>query len=179
MAGDSAEFQMAAALLGVPHPTTYPLYIMLGKLATLVIPFYDLARRVTLVSSFAAALAVALMFLLVRRVTGGTLPSMLAALALAVAPGLWNAATMAEVYALLAALMAAFGYFLIADYSLQIDQRRRTTNDGQRTNVAMPTAHPLANSSLLPSLPASPSRTTACSPSRACRCSRAMCCGAC
>jgi hypothetical protein len=138
MAGDSAEFQMAAVLLGVPHPTTYPLYIMLGKLATLLIPFYDLARRVTLVSSFAAALAVALMFLLARRVTGGTLSAMLAALALAVAPGLWNAATMAEVYALLAALMAAFGFFLIADYRLQIDQRRRTTDDGRRTDVTAP-----------------------------------------
>ena len=129
MAGDSAEFQMAAALLGVPHPTTYPLYIMLGKLATLLIPFYDMARRVTLVSSFAAALAVAFMFLLARRVTGETLSAMLAALALAVAPGLWNAATMAEVYALLTALMAAFGYFLITDYRLQIDQRRQTIDD--------------------------------------------------
>jgi hypothetical protein len=151
MAGDSAEFQMAAALLGVPHPTTYPLYIMLGKLATLVIPFYDLARRVTLVSSFAAALAVAFMFLLARRVTGGTLSAVLAALALAVAPGLWNAATMAEVYALLAALMAAFGYFLIADYRLQIadwqnqgiDERRTTNDKGQQTDVAMPSARPL------------------------------------
>ncbi|HJZ49988.1 MAG TPA: DUF2723 domain-containing protein, partial [Roseiflexaceae bacterium] len=33
LSGDSAEFQMAAPLLGVPHPTTYPLYMLLGKLA--------------------------------------------------------------------------------------------------------------------------------------------------
>ena len=33
--GQLAEFQMAAPLLGVPHPTTYPLYMLLGKLATL------------------------------------------------------------------------------------------------------------------------------------------------
>ena len=51
LSGDSAEFQMAAPLLGVPHPTTYPLYVLLGKLATLVIPFGDLAWRVTIVSA--------------------------------------------------------------------------------------------------------------------------------
>src|SRR5437899_1936066 len=34
--GDYAEFQMCAAVLGVPHPTGYPLYILLGKLFTLL-----------------------------------------------------------------------------------------------------------------------------------------------
>src|SRR5215216_3402886 len=67
LSGDSAEFQLAAPLLGVPHPTTYPLYVLLGKLATLVIPFGDLAWRVTIVSSICAALAVALFYALIRR----------------------------------------------------------------------------------------------------------------
>src|SRR6476620_7305625 len=49
MPGDYAEFQMAAAVLGVPHPTGYPLYIMLGKLFTLL-PFGDVAFRVNLSS---------------------------------------------------------------------------------------------------------------------------------
>src|SRR5437764_2818124 len=66
LSGDSAEFQMAAPLLGVPHPTTYPLYILLGKLATIVIPIGDLAWRVTLVSSVCAALAVALFYALIQ-----------------------------------------------------------------------------------------------------------------
>src|SRR5215212_3184652 len=69
LSGDSAEFQMAAPLLGVPHPTTYPLYVLLGKLATLVIPFGDLAWRVTLVSAGCAALAVALFYAVLRRLT--------------------------------------------------------------------------------------------------------------
>src|SRR6266545_1754306 len=69
LSGDAAEFQMAAPLLGVPHPTTYPLYVLLGKLATLVIPFGDLAWRVTIVSAVCAALAVALFFLLAQRIT--------------------------------------------------------------------------------------------------------------
>jgi hypothetical protein len=115
LSGDSAEFQLAAALLGVPHPTTYPLYVLLGKLATLLIPLGDLAWRVTLVSALCAALAVALFALLARRIVG--LPgAIVAALALGVAPGLWNAATLAEVYALLAALLAALGWLLAANH---------------------------------------------------------------
>src|SRR5215211_9183630 len=69
LSGDSAEFQLAAPLLGVPHPTTYPLYVLLGKLATLLIPLGDLAWRVTLVSAGCAALAVALFYAVLRRLT--------------------------------------------------------------------------------------------------------------
>lgn len=117
LSGDSAEFQLAAPLLGVPHPTTYPLYVLLAKLATLVLPFGDIAHRVTLVSTAAAALAVVLLFLLARRLTGATSAALLAALALAVAPGLWNAATIAEVYALLAALLALTGWQLARSHT--------------------------------------------------------------
>src|SRR5215210_6603548 len=90
LSGDSAEFQMAAPLLGVPHPTTYPLYVLLGKLATLVIPFGDLAWRVTIVSSICAALAVALFYAMIRRLIAAG-PALIGALALGLAPGLWNA----------------------------------------------------------------------------------------
>jgi hypothetical protein len=115
LSGDSAEFQMAAALLGVPHPTTYPLYVLLGKLATLVIPIGDLAYRVTLVSAGAAASGVAIFLLLAREVTESLPAALLGALALGVAPGLWNAATIAEVYALLLLLLALLGYLLAAN----------------------------------------------------------------
>lgn len=113
LAGDSAEFQMAAPLLGVPHPTTYPLYILLGKLATLLVPWGDLAWRVTLVSALGAALAVAALFGAARRALGSTVAATLGALALGCAPGLWNAATIAEVYALMAGLLATLAWLLV------------------------------------------------------------------
>src|SRR5690349_11953418 len=50
MPGDYAEFQMSAAILGIPHPTGYPLYILLGKLFTML-PFGDVAYRVNLSSA--------------------------------------------------------------------------------------------------------------------------------
>ncbi|MDQ2998660.1 MAG: DUF2723 domain-containing protein, partial [Chloroflexota bacterium] len=131
LSGDSAEFQIAAPLLGVPHPTTYPLYVLLGKLATLVIPFGDLAWRVTLVSSLCAALAVGLFFGIARRLTMSASAALVGALALGLAPGLWNAATMAEVYALMMALLAALLAVIVTD-------ERRTTKDEGRTLDSQP-----------------------------------------
>jgi hypothetical protein len=138
LSGDSAEFQMAAPLLGVPHPTTYPLYVLLGKLATLVIPFGDLAWRVTLVSSICAALAVALFFGMARRLCASTPAALVGVLALGLAPGLWNAATMAEVYALLMALLVALLCLIVADGG------RRTEDGGRTPNSQLPTpnSHP-------------------------------------
>src|SRR5687768_7162904 len=127
MSGDSAEFQMAAPLLGVPHPTTYPLYVLLGKLTTLVIPIGDMAWRVTIVSAVCAALAVALFFGMVHHLSASPLAALVGALALGLAPGLWNAATMAEVYALLMALLVVLLCLIVADGA------RRTEGEGRRT----------------------------------------------
>ncbi len=129
LSGNSSEFQFAAPLLGVPHPTSYPLYMLLGKLATLALPFGDIARRVTLVSAACAALAVGLFFSLARRVTRSAGAALPAALALGLAPGLWNAATLAEVYALLMALLVGMWCVLAPT----TDRRRPTADDRQPT----------------------------------------------
>src|SRR5436305_7811001 len=61
MPGDYAEFQFSAAILGVPHPTGYPLYILLGKLFTLL-PVGDVAYRVNLSSAIYMAGAVGMLY---------------------------------------------------------------------------------------------------------------------
>ncbi len=99
LSGDSGEFQFAAPLLAVPHPTGYPLYIVLGKLATFL-PIGDVAHRVTLVAALAGAGTVTLLGILVLRSTHSLLAALVAAAALAVAPGLWHLSTIAEVYTL-------------------------------------------------------------------------------
>jgi hypothetical protein len=111
LSGDSGEFQFAAPLLGVPHPTGYPLYILLGKLATLL-PVGDIAHRVTLVASLAGAATVALLALLLLRVTGSMLAALIAAVALTVAPGLWHLSTIAEVYTLNTLLLTLLALLL-------------------------------------------------------------------
>src|SRR5438045_9307008 len=52
---------MCAAVLGVPHPTGYPLYVLLGKLFTLL-PVGDVAYRVNLSSAVYMAGAVGVLY---------------------------------------------------------------------------------------------------------------------
>ena len=55
--GDSGEFQFAAPTLSIPHPTGYPLYLLLGKLFS-ALPIGNTAYRINLLSAVAAAGAV-------------------------------------------------------------------------------------------------------------------------
>lgn len=110
MPGDYAEFQMSAAILGVPHPTGYPLYIMLGKLFTLL-PFGDVAYRVNLSSAAFMAGATGVLYLValkLLRLAGlgrNWWSAAIGALAFAVAPTVWSMALVARSYALNALLV--------------------------------------------------------------------------
>jgi len=141
--GDSGEFQLAVPLLGIVHPTGYPLYLLLAKLLTLI-PVGNIAYRVNLFSAASAALAVGAFYLsalgMVEAITNRRLasPSLairgesavaptshpcslrLAAtalsLTLAFSLTFWSQATMAEVYALNA-------FFVIALLGLSMKLR--------------------------------------------------------
>jgi hypothetical protein len=67
--GDAGEHQFAAPLLGIPHTTGYPLYILLGKLWTLLIPFGSPAWRMNLFSAVNGALAAGVTALIVYYLT--------------------------------------------------------------------------------------------------------------
>jgi tetratricopeptide (TPR) repeat protein len=104
---DSGEFLGVAATLGVAHPTGYPLYALLGQLATLF-PWGGQPFLINLVSAAAAAGAAFFVALaageLARQLDLGDTARALAiaAAGLLVLAGrtLWSVATMAEVYAL-------------------------------------------------------------------------------
>ena len=116
LSGDSAEFQFAAAILGVPHPTGYPLFTLLGKLATFL-QMGSVAHRVTLISVIAGAGTVALTAILTHLTTGSLLAGVLTAVALATATSLWNAATIAEVYTLNTLFIALLACLLFLSQS--------------------------------------------------------------
>lgn len=67
--GDAGEHQLAVPLLGIPHTTGYPLYILAGKLWTLLVPFGSLAWRVNLFSALGGALAAGLTTVIVYRLS--------------------------------------------------------------------------------------------------------------
>jgi hypothetical protein len=53
--GDSGELVAAVATLGIPHPSGYPLYVLLGKLWTLAVPVGSIAYRMSLFSAATGA----------------------------------------------------------------------------------------------------------------------------
>src|SRR5438552_3064533 len=103
--GDYAEFQMCAAILGVPHPTGYPLYILLGKLFTLL-PVGDVAYRVNLSSAVYMAGAAGMLFAIALRLLrdmqtrAGWWAAAIGAAFFALAPTVWSMALVARSYAL-------------------------------------------------------------------------------
>ncbi|HUX76927.1 MAG TPA: DUF2723 domain-containing protein [Anaerolineae bacterium] len=107
---DPAEFQLACNILGVVHPTGYPLYVIVGWLWSHLLPLGDAAYRINLLSALFAAAAVGLTYLLVLKVLTAALPgrpeaqtrsvAILATLTLAVSRTFWSQALRAEVYAL-------------------------------------------------------------------------------
>jgi tetratricopeptide (TPR) repeat protein len=98
--GDSGELVTAVYLLGVPHPTGYPLYVMLGKLWTLLVPFGTIAWRMSLFSAACAAVACALLYSLCRRARLHPAAATFAALLLAFSPSFWSQANVQRVYTL-------------------------------------------------------------------------------
>ena len=97
--GDSAEFQYMAYILGVPHSSGYPLYILIAKLFTFL-PFGDVAYRVNLFSVVSAALTIPLVYAVARRLIDIRVPSLLATLIFAVTPSVWGGALETKTYAL-------------------------------------------------------------------------------
>jgi tetratricopeptide (TPR) repeat protein len=98
--GDSGELVAAVHTLGIPHPSGYPLYVLLGKLWTLVVPVGSVAFRMSLFSAACAAAAVALLYRLGLRLGLNGVASATAALLLAASPSFWGEANVQRVYAL-------------------------------------------------------------------------------
>jgi len=100
MFGDGEEFTAAAVLNGVAHPPGYPLWILLGHLASLV-PVGSLAYRVNLTSCLYHALTVASVYLSGYVLTRRQRPALFGALVLALGSSLFVSWSLqAEVFAL-------------------------------------------------------------------------------
>lgn len=109
---DSLEFQLVGPTFGIAHPTGYPLYTLLGGLwSRVLLPVGNWAWRMNLFSALAAALTVALLFVLTQQLVKQTgfaegpgaqrfFPGLMAATAFGLSPLWWSQATIAEVYAL-------------------------------------------------------------------------------
>ncbi|HEV2126026.1 MAG TPA: DUF2723 domain-containing protein [Chloroflexota bacterium] len=117
--GNSGEFQVMAHLLGIAHPPSYPLYLLLAKAATLLPLPGDIAWRINVLTALQAGSAVFLMaalpFALKLPVPRAAVlfASVLGAVSLGAMPRLWTLAVEAEVFALHLLLVLAFWLCLL------------------------------------------------------------------
>ena len=108
---DVAEFQTVPDILGICHPTGYPLYTLLGKLWLLLIPFGSVAWRMSLLSAVCTALAAGVLAATCRVFAPRTVAAA-AGLTFAFAYYQWHVASHADPHslnALFAALIVAAG----------------------------------------------------------------------
>jgi tetratricopeptide (TPR) repeat protein len=137
-AGDSGEISAAAFSLGIPHPSGYPLYVIIGKLFSLALPLGNVAYRVNVASAVFGALSCWMVYLITHKIVNsrgqgvkgsselprtlepsnpGTLvpsaPALFAAFSLALSYEFWYRSTVAEVYTLNTFLILAIIYVLM------------------------------------------------------------------
>ncbi|HKC25635.1 MAG TPA: DUF2723 domain-containing protein [Thermoanaerobaculia bacterium] len=119
--GDSGELVTAVYTLGIPHPSGYPLYVMLGKLWTLLVPLGSIAYRMSLFSAACGAAACGVLTLVAFETGAGAAASVLGGFLLAFAPSFWAEANVQRVYTLNALFVALATLFAVRWWN------RRTT----------------------------------------------------
>lgn len=103
LSGDAGELAYHPDLLGIPHPTGYPLYLLLGRIWTWSVPWGELAWRMNLFSAVCGALAVGwLTVMLWRRLPAWA--AVMGGLVLAITHDVWRYSTETAVYSLHALL---------------------------------------------------------------------------
>ena len=111
--GDAGELIAATATTGVPHPSGYPLYVLLTK-PFLWLPLFSVAWRANLASAAMAAAAAALITWGVSAMTGRRWAGLAAAAAFAFSPTVWLYAVSAEAFSLNNLVIAASLGLLVA-----------------------------------------------------------------
>ena len=123
LGGDSAELAAVAIRGGVPHPTGYPTFVLLGQVAAHLLPG-DPAQRITLMCAFAGAVSVGLFGLVLAELAVGTAGVLAGALLYASTFTLWWSAIRTEVYA------PAIALAMFALWRVAVARRTLAARDG-------------------------------------------------
>jgi len=102
---DTPKFQYLGAVLGTAHSPGYPLYVLVSHLFS-YLPIGTLAYRINLLSAVFGAVAVAMAYLIARRLGAHRIVAVAMSLAFAAGRLFWANALIAEVYTLNAVIWA-------------------------------------------------------------------------
>jgi len=156
---DTFEFQVVAPQLGIAHPTGYPLFLLLGKLFTLI-PLNTVAWRLNVAVMVYGLAAACLLFGLGYRLRARGEVAVITAVLLGLIPTFWSQAIEAEVYTLHALLVVAALFVMreIGEWRVGTGDWRLETGDWGNTPHTSTPAHPHTSTPahLLTSTPAHP-----------------------
>ena len=109
---DSGDMVTASYLLGISHPSGFPLYMLIGK-AFSFMPVSEIAFRYNLMSALFGALAVILVFFSVKRLLKSSFISAIVSLMLAFSVTFWAYSIFAEKYSLYAFFAALLIWLVV------------------------------------------------------------------
>jgi len=98
--GDVGDMLSAIAVKGIPHPSGYPLFTMLGILFSYIPLDQTLAWKAGLISVMFSSLSIVLIYLIITELTGNKLLAVISSFILAFFYPFWLYAELAEVFAL-------------------------------------------------------------------------------
>ncbi|MCA9896853.1 MAG: DUF2723 domain-containing protein [Ardenticatenaceae bacterium] len=143
---DTFEFQVVAPQLGIAHPTGYPLYLLLGKLFSLL-PFGSVAWRINVGTAVLATIALIFFFKILWELWGGVATaasaplsaSVLGAVVMGFTSTLFSQAIAAEVYALhaLVVCVAVWIMLRIGDWRLETGDSSLRSPRSLRLNLLL------------------------------------------
>lgn len=126
--GDGIELTTAAYFLGIPHPTGYPLYMLLGKLFSFI-PVADVGWRLNFASSIFSLCASLVLFFLFRLISKRLFPArffpsetycnslaFIFALSFSFSRTIWRLSIIAEVYSLYLLFLTGIIYLAFLYY---------------------------------------------------------------
>ncbi len=118
----SGELITAAHTLGIAHPTGYPLYCLLARIFSLLVPGGNVPFKINLISAIFGSSSIFVFYLLLYRLTKSVAASFSSALIFAFSSGFWSQSVTAEVYTLNILLMSLLTFALLT-WERTLDKR--------------------------------------------------------
>ncbi len=117
---DTFEFQVSAPTLGIAHPTGYPLYLLLGKIWTMLPFVSSIAMRLNIGTMIYALLTVGLMWGLQTHLFDQPVLNLVSISLFGLLPTYWSQTVSAEIYTLHSLIVVSI--LLLCHAILRLDQ---------------------------------------------------------
>lgn len=119
---DSGDMITASNTLGIAHPPGYPLYVLVNKIFTIIIPWANTAYRINLSSAVFGAGAVLCLGLCLKYLSGNSIYAVLSLLFLVFSESFWRLSLVSEMYSLNAFLC---GLVILCTVKLNHDKEKQ------------------------------------------------------